>query len=77
MIDWQLTAVTINCSAVAEEVTIIVKNDWSVKCTGFDKLNTSSQAKLCKGIQCHQIKEYVQKLQAEESKKNNSSGEDK
>ena len=46
MVDWQVTAVTINCSAVAEEVTIIVKNDWSVQCTGFEKLAASRRRQI-------------------------------
>ena len=91
MVDWQVTAVTINCSAVAEEVTIIVKNDWSVKCTGFEKLAASRRARLdfvnrsltmkrildCKGTQCPQITAYIQKLQAEESQKASHAGENK
>jgi hypothetical protein len=80
MVDWQVTAVTINCNSVAEEVTIIVKSDWSVKCTGFEKYSNSRHARLdlvsrsmvlkrtldCPGLQCKPIAEYLQKLQAEE-----------
>ncbi|MDD5288993.1 MAG: hypothetical protein PHY28_07800 [Dehalococcoidales bacterium] len=91
MVDWQVTAVTINCGAVAEEVTLIVKNDWSVKCTGCEKYATSRQAGLelvkrslalrrsldCKGTQCPQIMAYIQKLQAEEARKAGSTGEKK
>jgi len=89
MVDWQVTAVTINCSFVAEEVTIIVKNDWSVKCTGCEHYATSRNARLdlvkrsmalrrtleCKGLECKQITEYLQKLQAEETQKAGTSGE--
>jgi hypothetical protein len=91
MVDWQVTAVTIECSAVAEEVTIVVKNDWSAQCTGFDKYTTSKKASLeltkrslnmkrvldCKGMQCHQITAYIEKLQSEESQKVSSGGENK
>ena len=91
MVDWQVTAVTINCSAVAEEVTIIVKNDWSVKCTGFEKIAHSRQARIemlkrsinlkraldCKGMQCPQIMEYIQKLQTEENQKTSHDGDNK
>ena len=91
MVDWQVTAVTIECSAVAEEVTIVVKNDWSAQCTGFDKYTTSKKASLeltkrslnmrrvldCKGMQCPQITAYIQKLQSEESQKVNPAGEKK
>ena len=83
MVDWQVTAVTINCYAVADEVTIIVKNDWLVKCTGFVKYAGSREKELellkrsmtlkrtfaCKGLQCPQITEYLRKLQAEEGTK--------
>jgi hypothetical protein len=91
MVDWQVTAITIECSAVAEEVTIVVKNDWSAQCTGFDKYTTSKKASLeltkrslnmkrvldCKGMQCHQITAYIEKLQSEESQKVSSGGENK
>jgi hypothetical protein len=89
--DWQVTAVTINCSDVAEEVTIIVKNDWSVQCTGFQKLDASRRARLdlvnrsltmkrvldCKGMQCPQITAYIRKLQLEETQKAGPAGENK
>ena len=80
MVDWQVTAVTINCDVIAEEVTIIVKNDWLVKCTGFGKLARSRQTRLelgCKGMQCKQITAYVQKLQAEENQKPGHVGDSK
>ena len=83
---WKVTAGTINCRAVADEVTIIVKNDWSVQCSGFDKLKNSRRAQLqmversldlkrtldCKGMQCKQITDYLEKLQAEENPKSTS-----
>jgi hypothetical protein len=37
MVDWQITATTIYCEAVDDEVTIIVNKDWSTKCTGYRK----------------------------------------
>ncbi len=91
MVGWQVTAVTVNCDFVAEEVTIIVKNDWSVKCTGFEKYCQSREQQLqllqrslalkctlgCKGLQCPKITEYIKKLQAEETKKAVDVGEKK
>jgi len=79
--DWKVTTGTFNCRAVADEVTIIVKNDWSVQCSGFDKLKSSRRAQLqmldrsldlkrsleCKGMQCKKITDYLEKLQAEEN----------
>jgi hypothetical protein len=91
MADWQVTAVTINCPSVAEEVTIIVKSDWSVQCSGFEKYASSRRAQLalvdrsltikrileCKSVECNQITEYVQKLQAEENHKIEPTGDKK
>jgi hypothetical protein len=37
MIDWQLTATSIYCDAVDDDVTIIVKKDWTTRCTGYKK----------------------------------------
>jgi hypothetical protein len=80
MVDWQITATTIVCEAVANEVTLLVHGDWSVKCTGFERYTGNRRAKLelvrrsldlkrtleCKGLQCPHIAEYKQKLIAEE-----------
>jgi hypothetical protein len=86
MSDWKVTTGTFNCRAVADEVTIIVKNDRSVQCSGFDKLKNSRRAQLqmlersldlkrsldCKGMQCKKITDYLEKLQAEENQKTTS-----
>ena len=86
--DWQITAVTINCSSVAEEVTVIVKSDGSVKCNGFENLAGSRNARVelvnrsmtlkrvldCSGIQCNQIKKYLEKLQTEDQQKAGAPG---
>jgi len=91
MVDWKVTANSINCQAVAEEVTIIVNRDWSVKCSGCDKLKTSRQAQLrmiersmnlrrsleCRGLQCDRITEYIRKLKSEEPLKPVPGGENK
>ncbi len=37
MVDWQVTATSINCEAVGDEVTIIVGKDWNTSCTGFKR----------------------------------------
>ena len=37
MVDWQVTATTIYCDAVDDDVTIMVYKDWSTKCTGYKK----------------------------------------
>jgi hypothetical protein len=91
LVDWQVTAITIECPAIAEEVTIIVKNDWSAQCTGFGKYSSSRKGSIeltkrslnmkrvieCKGMQCPQITAYIQKLQSEENQKVNPGGENK
>jgi len=37
VIDWQVTAKTIYCDAVDDDVTIMVYKDWSTRCTGYKK----------------------------------------
>ncbi len=81
MVDWQITAATIYCDAVDDEVTIMVLKDWSVKCTGFnkymhpDKESTSLLKKrgkrlnrqlACQGLECSRIIKYKGKLLSEE-----------
>jgi len=83
MVDWQVTAKTIHCDAVEDEVTIMVYKDWSGKCTGNEKYTTSREAQLsmlkrslqlrrtleCEGLRCTRIAEYKQQLQDEEAMK--------
>jgi hypothetical protein len=35
--DWEITATTVNCDAVDDEVTLIIYVDGTCKCTGRDK----------------------------------------
>ncbi len=71
MVNWQITAKTIYCESTGEEVTIIVKKDWSVQCTGYrDKQQGSpnrayTQAE-CEGPGCSRISLYRDQLRAEE-----------
>ncbi len=37
MTDWQMTATTIYCDAVDDDVTIMVYKDGSIGCTGYKK----------------------------------------
>ena len=81
MVDWQKTTVTLRCPAVADEVTIIVNSDWSVKCTGHDKYSGRRDGSLelvkrslklrrtleCKGLECPTITAYVERLRGEET----------
>lgn len=86
MVNWQVTAATIHCDAVDDEVTILVYKDWSVKCTGYRKYGESKReaAKLlreksrqlkqklvCEGPECHRAIQYKEKLLSEEAKSGN------
>jgi hypothetical protein len=91
MVDWQITATTLVCSAVAEEVTILVYPDWTVRCTGFEKYTKSRSASLellkrslalkktldCKGLDCPSIIEYKLKLEDEGKQRASRTGEQK
>ena len=85
MVDWQITAATIYCDAVDDEVTIMVYKDWSVKCTGFNKYmhpDKDAAALLkkkgkrlnrhlqCEGLECKRILRYKAKMLSEEAMKN-------
>lgn len=84
MVDWQITATTIYCDAVDEEVTLMVHKDWSTKCTGYRKYGEPSKEMLnllkekskqlkrqlgCTGLECPRVTEYKEKLSTEEADK--------
>ena len=84
MVDWQVTATTIHCEAVDEEVTILVYRDFSTKCTGYAKyaaptpeltnLLRKKSRRLgrpleCEGLACYRVTGYKVKLAAEEKVK--------
>ena len=77
---WQLTATTINCDAVDDEVTILVYKDWAAKCTAHAKYTSSKGSRLlrkkgsslkrqlgCLGLECPKVLQYREKLISEES----------
>jgi len=83
MVNWQVTATTIYCDAVDDEVTLMVYKDGSRKCTGYEKYHQPSKeiSKLlgrkgkqlnrkleCEGPECHRVIQYKEKLFAEEAK---------
>lgn len=81
MVNWQITATTIYCDAVDDEVTLLVHKDWSVKCTGYRKygkpskeiVNLAKKRKKqleCDGPECYRAVQYRDKLFADEAKKN-------
>ncbi len=84
MVNWQVTATTFYCSAVDDEVTVMVYKDRSVKCTGpavyrppsrevaalLKKKSARLQRKLeCPGPDCPQASAYRERLFAEETAK--------
>ncbi len=82
MTDWQVTATTIYCDAVDDDVTLIVDKDWNVRCTGHKKyaanLNKDTARMLrqksrrlarnlrCEGPQDIRVTAYRDRLIAEE-----------
>lgn len=82
--DWQVTATTIYCDAVDDDVTILVYKDWSTKCTGYKKYIESPTKEVlkglkkrskksdrnlaCEGPEDHRVTDYRDKLKAEEAK---------
>ena len=82
MSNWQVTATTIYCDAVDDEVTLIVYKDLSAKCTGCAKFmrpsrETAKEVKKksrqtkrllkCEGDGCSRLAEYKGRLAAEEA----------
>lgn len=83
MVNWQVTAATIYCDAVDDEVTLLVYRDESTKCIGYRKYGEPSKevTKLlqkkskrlerrleCQGPECSRVIQYRDKLFAEEAK---------
>lgn len=81
MVDWQVTATTIYCDALDDEVTILVYPDFSVKCTGYTRYGTNgrkgergqekrskkeNRSIECEGLTCWRVTRYRDKLLAEE-----------
>jgi len=77
MVDWEVTAKTIFCDDVDDEVTIIVYQNGTVKCTGSQKYAKTSKEALkelkkksqkmkkplaCKEDACSQITKYRSEL---------------
>ncbi len=82
MVDWQVTATTVYCDAVDEDVTLMVYKDGSTKCAGYKKYgesggskpakkkNRNSGRKLeCQGLECSRATQYRDKLFAEDAER--------
>ncbi|MFC1904115.1 hypothetical protein ACFLXJ_01950 [Chloroflexota bacterium] len=87
MADWKITATTIYCDAVDDEVTLLVYKDGSVKCIGHAKYSEPSKevARLvekksrqlkrqlgCESPECYRVIQYRDRLFAEESNEEDS-----
>ena len=85
---WQITAITIYCDAVDDEVTIMVDKDGTT-CTGYSKYSEPGKeaAKLlkskskqlkrqlqCEGLDCYRVVKQKDKLIAEETRQNTQGG---
>ena len=77
MVDWEVTATTVYCDDVDDEVTIIVSGNGNVKCTGAQKYAVSNKESarelkkksrqkckmlLCKDISCTKLTGYRDEL---------------
>jgi len=84
MVNWQVTAATIYCDAVDDEVTLLVYKDRTAKCTGYqkygkpgketaeviEKKNKQLKQRLeCEGPECYRVIQYRDKLFAKEAGK--------
>jgi len=83
MLNWQVTATTIYCDAVDDDVTIMVYKDRSTRCVGYKKYiesitkETAKELKKrakklgrelrCEGPECSRVIAYQDKVFAEEA----------
>ena len=87
MVNWQVTATTIYCDAVDDEVSLMVYKDGSAKCVGNEKYREPDKetARLmakkskglgrkleCEGSECWRVIQYRDKLFAEETEMGDS-----
>ncbi|HAS04508.1 MAG TPA: hypothetical protein DCR71_01930 [Dehalococcoidia bacterium] len=75
MTDWQLTATTIFCEDMNDEVTVILYKDGKTRCTGYDffaRMSADPKSKKalsglkCDGPVCHRVSAYKEKIFSEE-----------
>jgi hypothetical protein len=81
MVDWEITATTIYCEAVDDEVTLLAHKDGTVKCTGRAKYSSTAKETAkelkkkskqlgkplsCSGDDCTRVTEYRNKLLGEQ-----------
>jgi len=83
MVNWVITATTVYCDAIDDEVTLIVYRDGTSRCTGYKKYGKPDKetAKLikikskqlgkqlgCAEPECHRLTQYRDRLLAGEDK---------
>lgn len=81
MTGWQITAKTIFCDAVDDEVTVLIYKDGSTRCTGHRKYDEPNDITLqtikektrklkrpvkCEGEGCPRVIQYREKILTEE-----------
>ncbi len=78
MADWKVTATTVYCESVGDEVTIMVYPDFSARCTGDAgrQMTTAAPSRKngrrtgrapgCAGLDCPRVNEYRDRLAQEE-----------
>ena len=81
--DWKITAKTILCEAVDDEVTLLLYKDGSIHCTGskkYNQPNSITQAMIksktnrlkrpikCEGEGCPRVTGYQEQILTEETK---------
>jgi hypothetical protein len=82
MANWQITAKTLYCEAVEDEVTVLVYKNGSTLCTGCKKYEKPDSITLglirektknlkrtikCEGEPCPRVTQYKEKILAEEA----------
>jgi hypothetical protein len=83
MADWKITAKTIFCDAVDDEVTLLLYRNGTIRCTGCKKYNEPNSITLalikgknshlkkpikCEGEQCPRVTGYKEQIMAEETR---------
>ncbi|OGO25373.1 MAG: hypothetical protein A2144_09445 [Chloroflexi bacterium RBG_16_50_9] len=81
MVNWMITATTIYCDTVDDDVTLLVYKDGTAKCTGYRKYgnpggkplktksNKAGQPLRCEPSACERLIQYRDRLLAEETTK--------
>jgi hypothetical protein len=76
MTDWEITATTVYCDAVGDEVTLIVYQDGTSRCTWYEKYTGRDKGaagsgtqdpqrekrNACKGADCPRVTQYRDSL---------------